>query len=82
MRADASRLPALVGVDLGADGYAVVQVDKVLPRDTPPPAQAQQELQQYERAWATAETAAFYDALKDRFNVQIKVPKPREAVPQ
>lgn len=82
LRADPSKLPALIGVDLGADGYAVVQVDKVLPRDTPPPAQAQQELQQYERAWATAETAAFYDALKERFNVQIKVPKPKEAVPQ
>jgi peptidyl-prolyl cis-trans isomerase D len=82
LRADPSKLPALVGVDLGADGYAVVQVDKVLPRDTPPPAQAQQEQQQYQRAWAMAETAAFYDALKERFNVQIKVPKPKEAVPQ
>jgi peptidyl-prolyl cis-trans isomerase D len=82
LRADPARLPALLGVDLGADGYAIVQVNKVLPRDTPPPAQAQQEQQQYGRAWAAAETAAYYETLKDRFNVQIKVPKPRDAVPQ
>ncbi len=82
LRADPAKLPALLGVDLGADGYAIVQVNKVLPRDTPPPAQAQQEQQQYGRAWAMAETAAYYEALKDRFNVQIKVPKPKDAVPQ
>jgi peptidyl-prolyl cis-trans isomerase D len=76
LRADPAKLPALVGVDLGADGYAVVQVNKVLPRETPAPAQAQQEQQQYNRAWATAEALAYYDTLKERFKVQINVPKP------
>lgn len=79
LRADAAALPALVGVDLGADGYAVVKVNKVLPREAPPPAQAQQEREQYTRAWSAAESAAYYNMLKDRFKVQIKVPAPKDA---
>lgn len=78
LRADPAALPAMVGVDLGADGYAVVKVNKVLQRDPPAPAQAQQELNQYNRAWAGAEALAYYNLLKDRFKVQIKVPRPKE----
>jgi peptidyl-prolyl cis-trans isomerase D len=78
LRVDPASMPTLVGVDLGADGYAVVKVNKVLPREAPAPAQAQQELGQYSRAWAGAETLAYYNLLKDRFKVQIKVPKPKE----
>ena len=44
------------------------------------PQQAQQELQQYNRAWSTAEAMAYYAMLKDRFNVQIKVPRPKDAL--
>lgn len=79
LRADPSKLPALAGVDLGAEGYAIVKVNRVLPRDTPPAQQAQQELQQYTRAWATAEALAYYNLLKDRFNVQMKVAQPKSA---
>jgi peptidyl-prolyl cis-trans isomerase D len=82
LRADATKLPALVGVDLGADGYAVLKVDKVLPRETPKPEQLQQEIGQYTRAWSTAEAAAYYEMLKDRFNVEIEVPKPKDALGQ
>ncbi|MBC5785838.1 SurA N-terminal domain-containing protein [Ramlibacter sp. USB13] len=78
LRADPAKLPALVGVDLGPEGYAVVQVNKVLPREAPAPQQAQQEQQQYARAWAMAEAAAYYEELKQRFKVQINVPKPKE----
>lgn len=78
LRADPAALPAIVGVDLGADGYAVVKVNKVLQRDPPAPAQAQQELNQYNRAWAGAEALAYYNLLKDRFKVQIKVARPKE----
>ncbi len=81
LRADASKLPALVGVDLGADGYAVVKVNKVLARDTPKPEQLQQEVGQYTRAWSTAETLAYYEILKERFKVQINVPKPKDPIP-
>jgi peptidyl-prolyl cis-trans isomerase D len=60
----------------------VVKVNRVLPRETPPAPQAQQEVQQYTRAWATAEALAYYNVLKERFNVQIKVAKPKEALAQ
>jgi peptidyl-prolyl cis-trans isomerase D len=81
LRADPAKLPALVGVDLGADGYAVLKVNKVLPRETPKPEQLQQEVGQYTRAWSTAEAMAYYEILKDRYKVQIEVPKPKDAIP-
>jgi peptidyl-prolyl cis-trans isomerase D len=76
LRADAAALPAWAGVDLGPQGYAVVKVTRVLPREAPPPAQAQQELAQYTRAWTSAEAAAYYEVLKQRFKVKMNVPKP------
>ncbi|MDB5861057.1 MAG: Rotamase [Ramlibacter sp.] len=79
LRADAAALPAWVGVDLGNEGFAVVKVIKVLPRDTPPAEQAKQELAQYSRAWANAETMAYYESLKARYKTQISVAKPKEA---
>ena len=82
LRADPGALPALVGVDLGPEGYAVVKVNKVLPRQQPSPEQARQELEQYSRAFAAAETQAYYELLKDRFKVEIKVAKPAGALGQ
>jgi peptidyl-prolyl cis-trans isomerase D len=82
LRADPSKLPAFVGVDLGQEGYAVVKVNRVLPRETPAPQQAQQEREQYTRAWAAAEAAAYYEMLKERFDAQILVAKPKEALPE
>jgi peptidyl-prolyl cis-trans isomerase D len=76
LRADPAALPAWVGVDLGEQGYAVVKVNKVLPRETPPENVAQQERQQYEQWWASAESLAYYNLLKERFKVEIEVPKP------
>jgi peptidyl-prolyl cis-trans isomerase D len=37
---------------------------------------AKQEAQQYGQLWASAESLAYYELLKDRFKVQFKVPKP------
>jgi peptidyl-prolyl cis-trans isomerase D len=82
LRADPAKLPALVGVDLGPEGYAVVKVNKLLPRDTVAPQQAKQEVEQYTRAWGTAETLAYYEALKQRFKVQINVPRPKDGQTQ
>jgi len=76
LRADPAALPAWVGVDLGSEGYSVVKVNKLLPREAPAPALAQQERQQYAQAWAAAENLAYYNMLKDRFKAQIKVPRP------
>ena len=82
LRADPAKLPAFAGVDLGQEGFAVVKVNRVLPREAPPAQQAQQEVQQYSRAWGTAEALAYYNMLKERFNVQIKVARPKEALAQ
>lgn len=82
LRVDPAKLPVMVGVDLGPEGYAVVNVTKVLPRDTPDAQRAQQEQAQYGRAWSMAESTAYYEELKDRFKVQINVPKPAPAATQ
>jgi len=76
LRADPAALPSLTGVDLGEQGYAVVRVTKVLAREQPSQAAASQERDQYRQWWASAENLAYYDTLKERFKVQIKVPKP------
>ncbi|MEJ8835937.1 SurA N-terminal domain-containing protein [Ramlibacter sp. AN1133] len=81
LRADAAKLPALVGVDLGAEGYAIVKVNKVLPREAPPPQQAAQELQQYTQAWTRDEALAYYNVLKDRYKAEILVPRPKDTLP-
>jgi peptidyl-prolyl cis-trans isomerase D len=71
LRADAKKLPAVVGVDLGDQGYTVVKVVQVLARDTPPAADAPLQ-QQYNQAWANAEAQAYLAGLKRRFKVEIK----------
>jgi peptidyl-prolyl cis-trans isomerase D len=76
LRADTASLPAWVGVDLGAQGYAVARVNKVLQRTPPPQAIAEQERGQMSRWIAGAEWDAYYEVLKNRFKVQIKVAKP------
>ncbi len=58
--------PAWAEVDLGEQGYAVVRVNKVLPRQAPTDAQAQQERQQLNQLWAQAEGALFMKALRQR----------------
>jgi peptidyl-prolyl cis-trans isomerase D len=78
LRADPAALPALSGVDLGKAGYAVVKVNKVLPREKPQAEVLKQEATQYARWWSQAEAAAYYNLLKDKFKVEILVPKPTE----
>ena len=78
LSADLSTALALVGVDLGAQGYAIVKVLKVLPRPTPVAAQAQQDQTQYTQWWTSAESLAYYNILRDRFKATIKVERPTE----
>jgi peptidyl-prolyl cis-trans isomerase D len=80
LRADAAKLPALVGVDLGTQGYAVVRVTKVVPRTPPTPEQAQQESMQVGQSVTAAEAAAYYNLLKARFKAEILVPKPADTL--
>ncbi|CAN7335485.1 SurA N-terminal domain-containing protein [Acidovorax sp. LjRoot129] len=69
-------LPAWTGTDLGAEGYAVVKVNRVVPRQAPDAQRAQQERQQYMQWWASAEGQAYYETLKKRFKAEIKAPRP------
>jgi peptidyl-prolyl cis-trans isomerase D len=75
LRADASKLPVFVGVDLGAQGYAVVRINKVLERE-PKGGSGLQDRQQVNNWWANAEGMAYYEALKQRFKTEILVRKP------
>lgn len=76
LRLDAGALPAFAGVDLGPQGYAVVKVLKVLPREVASEATARQDRAQYVQWWTAAETMAYYNLLKEQVKAQIKVPKP------
>ncbi len=72
LRASTQTLPAWVGVDLGSAGYAVVKVEKVLPRDETNAASRGREREQYAQWWASAEGLAYYRLLKEKFKVEIK----------
>jgi peptidyl-prolyl cis-trans isomerase D len=74
--ADAASLPAWVGVDMGLQGYAVARVNKVMSRNAPVPATAEQERKQYAQWVANAESQAYYKMLTARFKVEIKTPRP------
>jgi peptidyl-prolyl cis-trans isomerase D len=76
LSADAKALPAWLGVSLGEQGYAVVRVDKVLPREPGDAQRKTQEVQQYNQWWSAAEGQAYYDTLKERFKVRMLVPAP------
>ena len=78
LRADASKLPAPVGVDLGELGYLVARIDAVLPRE---PGNDAPMREQYGQAWSAAETRAYFDALRQRFKAEVKPAKdvPAEA---
>jgi peptidyl-prolyl cis-trans isomerase D len=81
LRADAGKLPALVGVDLGTQGYAVVRVTKLVPRAPSAPEQTQQENAQVGQSITAAEELAYYNLLKERFKAEILVPKPADTLP-
>ncbi|MBS0292272.1 MAG: SurA N-terminal domain-containing protein [Proteobacteria bacterium] len=76
LQAPTDKLPAWVGVDLAGQGYAVLKVNRIVPRDAADAAAARAERQQYLQLWASAEAQAYYELLKQRFKVQIKAPRP------
>jgi peptidyl-prolyl cis-trans isomerase D len=76
LRADTNQLPALLGVDLGAQGYVVARVNKRVESD-PAPKEAQlRDRSQYTQWWTQAENQAYYKMLQERFKVQFKVARP------
>ncbi len=79
LRADASTLPTFVGVDMGAQGYAVVKISTVVARQAPDEAAAKQEQGQYAVGWSAAEAQAYYNNLKGKYEVKMLAPKPTRA---
>lgn len=76
LSADPKALPAWVGVSLGDQGYAVVQVQDVKARSDVPAERLAQEVKQVAQWWSGAEGLAYYETLKARYKASIKVPKP------
>jgi peptidyl-prolyl cis-trans isomerase D len=71
MRADAGKLPAVLGLDLPGQGYVVMRLTQVLPRE-PMPSGDEPLRAQYTQAWAAAEADAYLAALKKRYKAEIK----------
>lgn len=81
MRADTTKLPAVVGVDLGADGYAIYRIGKVSSPTQANPGQRDAESQQLAQLAGQAELAAYYETLKARAKVKILRPITATDVP-
>jgi len=71
LRADPAKLPALVGVELGPEGYAVVRVNKLVAREAQSEEQARQTQQQFARLRSQAEVQAYLAALRKALKVEI-----------
>ena len=76
LRVDPSKLPQMTGVDLGDEGYAVVRVNKVLPREAQA-VQTEQSRQEFEALWGQAQGQAYVDELKKRLKVKVMAPMPK-----
>ncbi len=76
--ADASKLPAAVGVAADDGGYVVVRINELKPRDAAV-IDDKRAGQQYTGAWARAEAQAYLAALKSQYKAVIKVAAPASA---
>jgi peptidyl-prolyl cis-trans isomerase D len=76
LRANPEKMPLLVGVDLGAQGYAVVRVNKVVPRPEASAQLSEQSRQQFARLWGQAEAQAYLASLKAKYKVEMRAEKP------
>lgn len=79
LRASPDNLPSWVSADLGSQGTAVVKVLRIIPREGVDAQQAAQQRQQLQQWWTTAEGFAYYEMLKERFKVQIKLTRPQSS---
>lgn len=73
LKADASKLPAYVGVDIPGVGYGVYRIGKVSQPAQPDAARRKQEAEQIGRAVGNAETYGFIEALKHKAKAKINV---------
>jgi peptidyl-prolyl cis-trans isomerase D len=74
MKADVSKLPTFVGVELPGTGYSLFRINKVGKPATSDAARRNNEQQQVGRAQAEAEAMAYIEALKKKADVEILKP--------
>lgn len=73
LKADTSKLPAYVGVDVPGQGYGVYRIVKVSQPALPDQARRKQEAEQIGRAIGGAETYGYLEALKKKAKAKINV---------
>nr|WP_314545817.1 SurA N-terminal domain-containing protein [uncultured Massilia sp.] len=73
LKADTSKLPAYVGVDVPGQGYGVYRIVKVSQPAQPDQARRKQEAEQIGRAIGGAETYGYLEALKKKAKAKINV---------
>jgi peptidyl-prolyl cis-trans isomerase D len=76
LRADPTKLPVFVGVDLGAGGYAIAQVESVVPWNVTDKAKSDELLERYKQIWNSAQEQSYMNYLKTTYNAKILTPKP------
>jgi peptidyl-prolyl cis-trans isomerase D len=76
LKADTTKLPDFVGVEVPGRAYYVAKINKVLPPVAADDATAKQGRVQVSQAWLAAEDQAYYNLLKERFKTDIKLAKP------
>ena len=74
MKADTTKLPSLVGVDLGAQGYSIYRISKVAQAEKKDAARRQSEQQQVAVGLAQEEMLSYIESLKQKAKVKIIKP--------
>ena len=76
LKADTSKLPEFVGVEVAGRAYFVAKINKVLPSTVADQEMVKQAREQVSQAWVAAEDQAYYNLLKERFKTNILMTKP------
>jgi peptidyl-prolyl cis-trans isomerase D len=79
--AQPDKLPTVVGVSLDELGYALVKVQRVLPRESSSLEQTAQDRQAFAQIWGNVQTQAFIESLKQQSKVKMLVDKPGLLIP-
>ena len=82
LKVSTKSLPAWAAVDLGAQGYAVVEVSKVIPFISQPESSksAPDKNDSVQQAISAAENLAYYNFLKSTFKAKINAPAPQSGL--
>jgi peptidyl-prolyl cis-trans isomerase D len=76
LKADTSKLPEFVGVEVAGRAYFVAQINKVLPPTAADQDMVKQAREQVSQAWVAAEDQAYFNLLKERFKTNMLLTKP------